>query len=78
MGHLTNVWSALASLYSLLRDLRAEGELPAHYKEGDAWCLEEEGFELEGSYPSMRRRVRNIDKRIPVRNCEKIRGLTES
>ena len=78
MGHLTNVWSALAALYSLLRDVRAEGELPAHYKEGDAWCLEEEGFELEGSYPSMRKRVRNTGKRIPVRNCEEIRGLTES
>jgi hypothetical protein len=47
-------------------------------KKGDAWCLKEEGFELEGSYPSMRKRVRNIGKRIPVRNREEIRGLTES
>jgi hypothetical protein len=78
MGHLTNVWCALAALYSLLRNVRAEGELPAHYKKGDAWCLEEEGVELEGSYPSMRRRIRNIDKRIPVRNCEERRGLTKS
>jgi hypothetical protein len=47
-------------------------------RKGDAWCLKEEGFELEGSYPSMRKRVRNIDKRISVMNCEEIRGLTAS
>ena len=41
MGHLTNGWSAPIALYSLLRDLRAVGELPRlAMKKGDVLCYE--------------------------------------
>jgi hypothetical protein len=41
MGHLTNRRAALTALYSLLRDLRAVGELPRlAMKKGDVLCLE--------------------------------------
>jgi len=79
MGHLTNGWAALTALYSLLRDLRAGEELPRPTRnKGVVLCLEWEGFELEGLYSGVRKRVRNIDKRIFIRDCEELRRLTES
>jgi len=49
MGHLTNGWSVPTILYSLLRDLRAVGELlRLAMKNRDALRLKEVGFERKG------------------------------
>src|SRR5215204_6906169 len=46
MGHLTNGWSALTALYSLLHDVRAGGDMPwLTIKNGDALCVKEVGVE---------------------------------
>jgi hypothetical protein len=77
MGHLTNGWAALTALYSLLRDLRAGGELPRLTRnQGVVLCLKEEGSELEGMYLSVRKRVRDIDERIFIRDRKEIGRLT--
>jgi len=47
-------------------------------KKGDMLCLSSRGVELKGLHPSVRKHVRDIDEKIAVRDCEKIRELTES
>jgi len=40
-------------------------------------CVASRGVELKGLHPNVRKRVRDIDEKIAVRDREEIRGLTK-
>jgi hypothetical protein len=67
MGHLTNGWSAPTVLYSLLRDLRAVGELlRLAMKNGDALCLKEVGFERKSFVQAFASASAILTREVPL------------